>query len=541
MGTYRPLSKKEKINLFVPLLVALALAGGTWFGFVMSSRNHNKYRSSRSKLGEVMRLIDARYLEEEDLSKLEESALIPILQKLDPHSRYISLEDIEQSKSSLSGNFDGIGVEFYILEDTIFIVNVIDKGPSQKAGVLDGDKIITINDSLIAGQGIYNKDVMNMLKGKSGSAVTIGVKRQGKEQLKQITITRGKIPIKSIDVAYIIDQKTALIKINRFSATTYDEFLAVAKKLTEESDMQNLILDLRNNPGGYLDAAANILDQLFNSRKLLVYTEGRSYKRKEYNSTGKSQFNLNQIIILINESSASASEIIAGAVQDNDRGLIIGRRSYGKGLVQEEYMLSDGSALRLTVARYFTPSGRYIQKPYDKSEAEYNQDLKNRYDSGELYYEDSVKIEDSTEYRTNSGRIVYGGGGIMPDIFIPMDTLFRNHYYLTISSYLPPFVYHYIDWNRQKMVKMYPTFKDFDTKFKVTPAIFEQYLTFTESKGISRNTKALASCKKRIKHLMKSYLTRQLYSEENHYQVLHRQDEAIQRAIHEINRNQTLE
>lgn len=552
MQDHQPLSSREKTSIFLPLIVAMALAGGIWLGylisgsaqpasdsFVIMSDGEVNYKASRGKFNQIMNFIDSRYLEEEDLGKLEEEASEAILEKLDPHSRYISLEQIQGVQESLSGNFSGIGVEFFILDDTIYVVNVIEGGPSEKAGILDGDKIVTINDSLVAGKGVYNSDVMDKLKGEENTSVTIGIKRAGEPEIKQIAITRGKIPVRSLDVAYMLDDKTGIIKINRFSSTTYDEFMQETKRLVEEEKMQNLVLDLRRNPGGYLDQAVKMLDQLFNTKKLLVYTEGRRYDKKEYFSTGNNKFNIDQIVVLIDEGSASASEIMAGAIQDNDRGLIIGRRTFGKGLVQEQYNLSDGSALRLTVAKYFTPAGRYIQKPYDKGGEEYGNDLQDRFDSGELYYQDSIQILDSTQYLTTTGRVMYGGGGIMPDIFIPLDTLYRNNYYLAVSTYIATFVYKYTDNNRKKILAQYPNFQDFKRSFNISPALFEQFITFTEQKDIKRDNQLLFKATPKLKMLLKATLSRQLYTDQEHYQVLFDDDAMVQRALTEINRKVT--
>lgn len=549
MGQHQPLSNKEKASIFLPLVVFLALAGGTWLGYLISQRNvannshiiisnqGGNFKGGTGKFDEVMKFVDARYLEEENLAKLEEEAVETILAELDPHSRYISLSEIARVQESLSGGFDGIGVEFFVLDDTIYIVNVIEGGPSEKAGVLDGDKIITINDSIVAGNGVYNNDVTNLLKGTAGSKVTIGIKRNGEVTLKQIPITRGTIPVRSVDVAYMLDDKTGLIKINRFSGTTYDEFLEAADELTD-AGMENLVLDLRGNGGGYLDAAVKILDQLFSTKSLLVYTEGRRYDRQEYNSTGKSKYNLDLLMVLIDEGSASASEIVAGAVQDNDRGLIIGRRSFGKGLVQEQYQLRDGSALRLTVAKYFTPSGRYIQKPYDEGEAEYHMDLQDRYDSGELYYRDSIQIADSTEYRTTTGRVVYGGGGIIPDIFMPMDTLFRNMYYLRSSIHLPSFIHRYTDRKRYSLLTKYPTFETFNSRFEMSEETLEEFFAYVTQKNeeIERPSFISSRLQNRIKFLMKAALARQLYSDDAYYKILHQKDEMIEQALKEINK-----
>ena len=538
MGGHRPLSSKEKVNIFLPLLLALALAGGIWLGFELSHNNKNP-NLVLGKLDEILQFIDARYLESESKNKLEDTAISAILDELDPHSNYISLDNIEMVNESLSGNFDGIGIEFFILEDTIFIVGVINKGPSDTAGVLIGDKIIMINDSMVAGNGIYNKDVVNKLKGLAGSNVTIKIKRMGEQNLVPITITRGQIPMYSIDVAYMLNETTGLIKINRFSSTTYKEFMLAIEDLVSNHNMQDLIIDLRHNPGGYLDAATKILDQLFTSRQLLVYTEGRSYHRKEYNSTGKSNFDIAKIAILINESSASASEIMAGAIQDNDRGIIVGRRSFGKGLVQEQYKLSDGSALRLTVARYFTPSGRNIQKPYDGSEGDYGQDLKHRYESGELYSPDSIHFTDTTIYKTSSGRIVHGGGGIVPDIFIPIDTNLLNSYFLVMNSYIRGFVYRYLDKKRDAIKNQFPVFENFNDNFSITELLFKNFVAYTETKNIKHNHQLLQNFEKLLKIQLKAYIADQIYSEVGLYKTLFSHDPMVLRAIKELKRGQT--
>ncbi|MCH2023066.1 MAG: S41 family peptidase [Saprospiraceae bacterium] len=538
MGGHLPLSSTEKVNIFLPLLLALALAGGIWLGFELSNNNKNP-NLVLGKLDEILQFIDARYLENESKNKLEDTAINAILDELDPHSNYISLDNIEMVNESLSGNFDGIGIEFFILEDTIFIVGVINKGPSDSAGLMIGDKIIMINDSLVAGNGIYNKDVVNKLKGLAGSDVTIKIKRMGEENLIPITITRGQIPMYSVDVAYMLNETTGLIKINRFSSTTYKEFMVALENLVRNHNMQDLIIDLRHNPGGYLDAATKILDQLFTSKQLLVYTEGRSYHRKEYNSTGNSNFDIGKVAILINESSASASEIMAGAIQDNDRGIIIGRRSFGKGLVQEQYKLSDGSALRLTVARYYTPSGRYIQKPYDGTEGDYGQDLKHRYESGELSNQDSIHFTDTTIYKTSSGRIVHGGGGIVPDIFIPIDTNILNPYFLVMNSYVRNFVYRYLDQRRHSIKNEFPDFEKFNKNFNINPLIFKRFIAYLETKNITHNDQLLQNFEKLLKTQLKAYIADQIYSKVGMYKTLFKHDPMVLRAIKELKRGQT--
>jgi carboxyl-terminal processing protease len=545
MQDNEPLSNKEKINIFLPLVLALTLAGGTWLGFQMANNKDNSYvvvsdqgnfPTKSGKVEEILRFIDARYLEEEPSDKLEDSAIKAVLKELDPHSSYISLDNIERVNESLNGNFEGIGIEFYILEDTIYVVGVIENGPSAQAGLLKGDKIIMIDDSLVAGKDVYNKNVIDKLKGEAGSPVTIKVKRAGLAKLKEVKITRGEIPMYSVLTACMLNKNTGLIKINRFSGTTYEEFMKALEDLIENQGLQHLILDLRHNPGGYLEAATKILDQLFSARKLLVYTEGRSYRRKEYNSTGKAMFKVNKVVVLIDESSASASEIVAGAIQDNDRGLVIGRRSFGKGLVQEQYKLTDGSALRLTVARYFTPSGRYIQKPYDGSEGLYGDDLRKRYESGELYSKDSIQITDSTVYRTVNGRIVHGGGGIVPDIFIPLDTSRINAYFQTINLLARDYIYKFLDNKRISLVKQYPTFEDFEANFSISNHFLEQLVIYAESKDLKRDNDLLNKYKKNLKIEIKANIADQLYGEIAYYKTLFSVDEMVLRATKEIAR-----
>lgn len=545
MAEHAPLSNKEKVNIFLPLMLALALAGGTWLGFELASSSNQsyvvvsdsgEYAGKSGKVEEILRFIDARYLEDEASNELEDAAINAILEELDPHSNYISLDHIERVNESLNGNFEGIGIEFYILEDTIYVVGVIEDGPSDKAGLQKGDKIISINDTLVAGKDIFNEDVVDQLKGKAGSPVELQIKRSGKTELQKVTITRGQIPMSSVLVASMLDQKTGLIKINRFSGTTYKEFMTALDDLVNQQGLQNLILDLRYNPGGYLEAATKILDQLFTARKLLVYTEGRSYLRKDYNSTGNATFDIGKVIVLIDENSASASEIIAGAIQDNDRGLVIGRRSFGKGLVQEQYKLTDGSALRLTVARYFTPSGRYIQKPYDGSEGAYSDDLRKRYESGELYNRDSIHITDSTVYRTINGRIVHGGGGIIPDIFIPLDTTRMNSYFQTVSLLTRDFIYKYLDHQRMNLQAQHPTFEDFDANFNVSNSLFQQLIGYTKANNLVPNTTLLQKHREDLELEIKAHLADQLYGEEAYYSILFKVDPMVIRSLEEINR-----
>lgn len=542
----QPLSSREKLNIFLPLLLAITLAGGTWIGYQISaqmrgsyvvvSKDNSRFSPKAGKVDEILRFIDARYLESIEMSKLEDAAIEGMLKNLDPHSSYIAAASLQGVNESLAGGFEGIGVEFYILEDTVYIVGVIPEGPSDKAGMEVGDKIIMIGDSMIAGVGINNKGVIDKLKGEAGSGVEIKVKRNGLETLEEISITRGQIPMRSVDVSYMLDESTGYIKINRFSGKTYIEYMEAMEVLIDKG-MKDLVIDLRRNPGGYLNIAIDMLNQLFEKKKLLVYTESRSYHRKEYNSKGRAMFKIGKIAVLINEGSASASEIMAGAIQDNDRGVVLGRRSFGKGLVQEQYELSDGSALRLTVARYFTPSGRLIQKPYEQEGVDYENDLKKRFDSGELYYQDSIKIADSTKYYTTGGRVVYGGGGVIPDVFVPLDSIDHNPYFLRASNYIPQFVYLYMDKNRQRL-KEIGNLKKFIATYQVSDQLLEEFLLFSEEKGVERLANELKIVKSRLKLNLKAYVAQQLYRELGFYRVLQTEDITIQKAVEELHRGE---
>jgi carboxyl-terminal processing protease len=538
---------REKLSLWLPLLVAAAIAGGIWIGFELHKRTRTPYIIQSDgtitnfqytgKIDEILRFVDARYIDKTDMTTLEDAAIEGMLHQLDPHSSYISLKDISGVNESLSGGFEGIGVEFFIVEDTVYVVGVIPDGPSDKAGVKTGDKIVSVADSSTVGTD--KKKIVDKLKGPSGSEVSVGFVRANTAKFETITIKRGEIPIRSVDIAYMLDAKTGYIKINRFSDKTYKEFMEQIEMLIEKEGMTDLLIDLRHNPGGYLTAATDILTQLFDTRKMLVYTEGRSYKRQEYFSTGKAFFKIGKIAVLIDEGSASASEILAGAIQDNDRGIIVGRRSFGKGLVQEQFPLTDGSAMRLTVAKYYTPSGRLIQKPYEKGEEDsYNDDIRLRNDSGELYHRDSVKIGDTTKYYTQAGRIVYGGGGIMPDVFVPMDTIQRNRYYSQLAAQIPVFVYKYMNTARAEL-NIYATFEEFEQQFLLGDKVFNDFVAYTESKKIAKDEKMLAQVRNKISLQLRAYIAQQLFADAGFYRTIHQQDDMIKRAMQALRQSAT--
>ncbi len=519
----------------------MSIAAGIWIGLAMSSKNNTTYIVSdsgynypSSRITEILRLIEARYLEDEDINALEEEAISSVLKKLDPHSTFISIKDIESVNENLIGNFEGIGVEFFVLDDTVFIVNVIEGGPSDRAGLQDGDKLIYVDDSLIAGQKINNTDVIAKLKGPSESTVRVGVKRAQIDSLLSFDIIRGNIPVVSIDAAYMIDEQTGLIKVNRFSSTTYREFMMALEQLVEQHKLNHLIIDLRGNPGGYLDQATKILSQLFDNKELLVYTEGKKHNRKDYKSAGSMTFPVQKVVVLIDEKSASASEIMAGAIQDNDRGLVIGRRSFGKGLVQEQYDLSDGSALRLTIAKYYTPSGRFIQKPFD-DKGSYGYEVNERFTTGELFSIDSVHLDSSIEYQTKSGRVVYGGGGIMPDIFVPVEAIYKSRFFVGAYRFIPSFIYHYIDQKGVTLRKKYETIQAFEA-YELPSDMIDQFFDYIHEKGVLLTRVELDTCKNYLLNRLRAEVARLILDDNAFYDLLYRNDPMIQRATKEINR-----
>jgi carboxyl-terminal processing protease len=436
----------------------------------------------------------------------------------------------------LKGKFEGVGIQFTLLNDTIFVVTPIPGGPADQLGVLAGDKIIQIEDSTVAGIGLTTDDVIDRLKGEKGSKVKIGVQRGKNKKIIDYVITRDVIPLYSVDAAYMINEETGYIKVNRFSGTTYQEYMKALEGMINDG-LQNVIIDLRGNPGGYLSEVAKMLDQMFEERRLLVYTEGRTSSRKDYKSTGRQLFPINKITILIDEGSASASEILAGAVQDHDRGMIIGRRSFGKGLVQEQYNLSDGSALRLTVARYYTPSGRSIQKPYDDMDA-YGEEAYNRFKSGELVNQDSINITDTTKYYTTvKNRVVFGGGGIMPDVFIPIDTtLFANIFYAKALQYVPRFVYSEYEGYKQQL-KKYKTVQVFNNQFNVTDAMMTDFINFVKSEeSLSKVDSAeLAKAKEKLRQRLKAYFARQVFQDNGYFYIMNQGDPMLKAALESVN------
>ena len=528
-------SKFSGRKYLLPFLLSLALVVGIFIGFIVSFNSFGKasvfVKTEYNKISNILDFAEVYYVDTLNREDLEEMAIEKLLTQLDPHSYYISSKEMSSVNEDLQGNFEGIGVEFSILEDTIMVVNPISGGPSEEIGIMAGDKIVLIDDSLVAGVGVKNADVMKMLKGPKGTQVKLTVFRSGNQKL-DFTIKRDKIPIVSIDAAYMVDKEIGFIRINRFSATTYDEF---AKSLREllANDMKKLIIDMRQNPGGYLGAAVQIADELLDGKKLVVYTQGKNSKKMDYFAERPGYFEQGDLVILLDQNSASASEILAGAAQDWDRGIIIGRRSFGKGLVQEQFTLNDKSALRLTVARYYTPSGRSIQKPYDKNDAYYDE-LYTRYENGELLDLDKVKIEDTTVYFTKiKQREVFAGGGIMPDIFVPLDTVLFNPYVNKLRSNIPEFVYGYFNRNKEQ----FATFKnatDFNNRYLVSEVTLAEFIQFAKTKGWEGNEADLPKHKNQVNQIIKAFFAKQLFKNEGYFRVLNQNDPVMREAIKQL-------
>ena len=458
------MSKEKENKSWGIFLLLLGIAIGIYVNDHIPS---NKTLNGKNKMDEILSYIQENYVDTLNMEKTQDKAIEALLQQLDPHSTYIPASELQSVNEDLEGNFEGIGVEFRILNDTVVVLNVISDGPSEKAGLHDGDRIIKVDDKNIAGISIKNNDVMKLLKGEGGTKVKVTVFRKAVGKALSYDITRGKIPIYSITASYMVDKEIGYVLIDRFAATTHDEFIAAVDKLQDQG-MKKLIIDVRNNPGGYLETAVDILDEMIDGEKMLVYTEGKNRKRQSYKSSKRGILENTPIAVLINESSASAAEILAGALQDWDRADIIGRRSFGKGLVQEQTNINDGSAIRLTVARYYIPSGRCIQKSYSDGTEKYSEDLLDRENHGELFSKDSIKVDSSKTYKTAKGKEVYGGGGIIPDYFIPLDTSNTSSYlsHLYAMNCFSDFSYGYAEDNLGKL-KKYSSASDFAMNYKI--------------------------------------------------------------------------
>lgn len=500
--------------------------------FLANAQDIKTVNSQADKFGSLLQLINYYYVDTVNTPKLTEEAIIAMLEKLDPHSIYISKNDLKAMNEPLEGNFEGIGVQFNILFDTITVVATIPGGPSEKVGIQAGDKIISIDGNNVAGIKIKNEDVIKKLRGTKGTKVLVTMQRRGVTEPLDFTITRDKIPLYSVDAVYMATPTVGYIKVNRFAQTTMDEFRAGLKKL-KSAGMKDLILDLQDNGGGYLNMAFEMVDEFLNENKMIVYTEGIKSPKKTYSSTNKGGFEKGRLVVLVNEGSASASEIVSGAIQDWDRGLIIGRRTFGKGLVQNQYPLPDGSAVRLTIARYYTPVGRSIQRHYGEGTESYYKDLYGRFKHGELTNKDSIHFPDSLKYITPNKRIVYGGGGIMPDIFVALDTTKNSTYFgsLIRKGVLNQFCFNYVDANRNELKKKYPDFASYKKNFIVDDAFLNNLVAAGEKEGVKKEDEALNKIKQEIQIQIKAIIARDLWKSDEFYEVFNDLNEIYLKAL----------
>ena len=524
--------KQNKTNRYMPLLMAICVVVGvvigTFFANHFSSQRLNIINSGSNRLNNLLHIIDDQYVDKVDLDSLVEKAIPQILGDLDPHSVYISAKDVQTATDDLKGSFSGVGIEFVIREDTIHVQGVIKNGPAERAGLLAGDKIVSVDDKPFVGKKVTNEEAQPRLKGPKDTKVKIGILRYGEKKVKQFTVTRGEIPTKSVTATYMLDDDTGYIRIKNFGENTYPEMLIALAKLSQEN-FSNLIIDLRDNTGGYLQSAVQIINEFLPNNKLIVYTQGRKSPRQEYKSNGKGSYQKIPLIVLINESSASASEIFAGAMQDNDRATIIGRRSFGKGLVQQQIGFPDGSMIRLTIARYYTPSGRCIQKPYSPGDKNYEEDLLERYEHGEFFSQDSIK-HTGPAYHTSIGREVYGGGGITPDLFVPEDTLGITSYYkqASMSGLILQFAFTYTDDNRLKLNNFTEMMALSD--YLVKQNTVDKFATYADSRGLKRRNLMIQKSHQLLERYINSRIIYNIMDEDAWVQYLNLDDPVIRAA-----------
>lgn len=529
---------------YIPIIIAVSIVAGIFIGTFYANRFSGSPQGigrtgSSNKINGLLRIIDDQYVDTVNMSELIDDAMPQILRELDPHSSYIPAKDLQAVNDDLRGSFSGIGVQFTIQQDTIHISDVISGGPSEKVGIMPGDRIVEIDDSAFVGKIVTNNESMKRLKGPKGSEVKLGIFRQGEKELLHFTIIRDDIPNKSIKAAYMINDQYGYINIEKFGETTYPEMLIALAQLHQQS-CKGVIIDLRGNTGGYMGAAIQMVNEFLPKGKLIVYTEGRKCPREDYPSNGTGSSQQMPLIVLLDEGSASASEIFAGAIQDNDRGTIIGRRSFGKGLVQQPIEFNDGSAIRLTIARYYTPSGRCIQKPYHKGKDEnYELDIINRYEHGEFFSQDSIKQDESHIYYTSLGRPVYGGGGIMPDIFVPQDTTGVTSYFsMAVNRGLTiQFSFQYTDKNRQKLQK-YDNADDL-LKYLKTQSILEKFAQFAESKGLKRRNILMNKSKALFERNLYGNIIYNMLNMEEYMKFLNQSDKTVLKAVEVLEKGES--
>lgn len=526
--------RQNKQNRYTPLMMALCIiigiVIGTFYANRFSGNRLNIINSGSNRLNNLLHIINDQYVDSVNIDNLVEKAIPQILRELDPHSVYISAKDVQTANDDLKGSFSGVGIEFTIRKDTIHIENVIKDGPAEKSGLLSGDKIVSIDGKPFVGKIVTNEEAMHRLKGKKGTTVRIGVKRYGEKTVKNFTVTRDDITTKSISAAYMLDDDTGYIKIKNFGEKTYAEMLVALTELSYNG-FTNLVIDLRGNTGGYLQSATQMVNEFLPKDRIIVYTEGRNSPRMNYKSDGRGSYQDIPLVVLIDEASASASEIFAGAIQDNDRGTIIGRRSFGKGLVQQQINFPDGSMIRLTIARYYTPSGRCIQKPYTPGdELQYDQDLLSRFQHGEFFSQDSIK-HTGPAYHTSIGRTVYGGGGITPDIFIPEDSTNMTSYYkeAAMSGLILQFAYTYTDDNRHKLTEYDTLDKMLD--YLKQQNLVEQFAEYADKNGLKRRNLLIMKSHDKLERYIFSRIIYNMLSETVWTQYLNNGDDMINAAL----------
>ncbi|MFV0553760.1 MAG: S41 family peptidase [Mangrovibacterium sp.] len=527
----------KKTSIVLPLIIAVAIVLGMFIGRALTYRsgsailNDLRKYSSANKIDAVLQLISSSYVDTIDARKLQEDIIPVFLEKLDPHSAYIPAKDMREISQEMSGNFGGIGVQFSIQSDTVRVIDVISGGPSQKLGILPGDRITIVDDSLIAGVGVENETVMNLLRGEKGTKVKVGVERKNINDVIWFDITRGEIPLYSVDVNFMVDDTTGYIKVSRFAEKTHREFVDACENVISQGATQ-FIIDLRGNPGGYLTAVIRMVNEFLPKDAMIVYTEGRARARRESRADGSGRFLNQRVVVLIDEYSASASEIFSGALQDNDRAVIVGRRSFGKGLVQEQVPFTDGSALRLTVARYYIPSGRCIQKPYAEGETEYRMDIFNRMAHGELSQVDSIHFSDSLRYETLNKRVVYGGGGVMPDLFVPIDTTGYSDYFSQViqKGLTYRFAIDYVDANRKEM-QQFTTAQEIERYLK-KEQILNRFVEYARQEDVPRSTQGLKESGEIIERQVMAYIARNMIGEVGFYPIIQEMDNVMHEAEH---------
>lgn len=531
-------NNNRRLSTWMPVALGLTLIVGVWLGIKLQNRRLAGMLpaqiTKKSKLDMVINLVEGNYVDTVNSKKLVEDAIPEVLKQLDPHTVYIPAKDLQGLTEEMAGNFGGIGVQFSIQNDTVMVVDVVSGGPSQKLGIRAGDRIVKVGDSTLVGKNVKNELVFKKLRGPKGTRVKVGIWRKGLPDLLSFDITRGDIPIYSVDVSYLIDPKTGYIKIGRFADKTYEEFMAAMAKL-ESGGAEQVIIDLRGNPGGYLSAVVRMVSELLDQGELVVYTVGRTQPKREFTAETRGKFFGKRVVVLVDEYSASASEIFAGAVQDNDRGTIIGRRTFGKGLVQDQIPFFDGSAIRLTVARYYTPSGRCIQKPYQKGNDDYFADISRRYVHGEFEQKDSIHLADTAKYYTRMKRVVYGGGGVMPDIFIPADTTGNSSYLFKLmqKGLVYQYAFDYADKHREELSNLKSGTEFVDLLHK--RHIFNEFLQYAAKNGVAENAAGIKASGKIIETQLMAYIARNIIGEEGFYSIISSLDNTLLEAVKTIN------